>query len=470
MAVLARQAEVPLARGSVVRMQVRGLHAAPIAMKNVSFLLADIGEGIAEAEVLQWYVKTGDKVKQFDQICEVQSDKATVEITSRYDGVITKLHYNVNDMAAVGKPLVDIEVADGTAAPAAAAAAPEAAAPAPTATTQPKADANGKVLMTPAVRRLVREHNVDLSLVAASGKDGRVLKEDVLRFIQNGAAAPASKAPAPAATPAAPACAAAAAPKAAAAAAAAPSPAAAPAAPAVTRAAEDKVVPVRGIKKMMVKSMAAALKVPHFGYADEIVMDGIMDVRTHLAAIGKARGVKITYMPIIIKAASMALVQHPDLNSHVNDECTEITYKAAHNIGVAMDTPQGLLVPNIKNVQDKSILEIASELNRLQALGKDGKLGPSDLAGGTFTLSNIGIIGGTYLSPVVVVPEVAIGALGKIQKVPRYNERNEVVPAHIMQVSFSADHRVLDGVTVAKFSQQFKAYLENPATLLLDMK
>jgi len=216
----------------------------------------------------------------------------------------------------------------------------------------------------------------------------------------------------------------------------------------------------------MVQTMTAANLVPTFGYSDEILMDNLVKLRGQVKDIAEKQGVKLSYSPFFIKAASLALRSYHQLNAVVNKDCTEITYKASHNIGIAMDTPRGLMVPNIKNVQNMSILEIAKEISRLMTLGKEGRLGREELSGGTFTISNIGSIGGTYASPIIVVPEVIIGAVGKMQVLPRYNSDVHLYPAHVVQISWAADHRVVDGATVARFSNLWKNYLENPATML----
>ena len=172
---------------------------------------------------------------------------------------------------------------------------------------------------------------------------------------------------------------------------------------------------IYSFQKAMVKTMTQANTIPHFSYCDEYNMDLLVNFKSHLKHVGKERGVKISYLPILIKACSIALHSFPVLNAHVDEKCENIIYKASHNIGIAVDTSEGLIVPNIKNVDTKSIFEIANDLNRLQSLALSSKLSPSDLTGGTFTLSNIGTIGGTYMKPVILPPEVAIGALGKIQ-------------------------------------------------------
>ncbi|KAM9832223.1 lipoamide acyltransferase component of branched-chain alpha-keto acid dehydrogenase complex, mitochondrial [Neosynchiropus ocellatus] len=445
----------------------RALHTSVVAHGPiVQFKLSDIGEGIMEVTVKEWYVKEGDKVSQFDSICEVQSDKASVTITSRYDGVIRKLYYDVEATALVGKPLVDIETE----------ASPEVIheediveTPAMAREEHTHQEIKGhKTQATPAVRRLAMENNIKLSEVVGTGRDGRILKEDILNFLakQTGAILPPAPfqeiqppgpSPPPAAVTAKPVS----------------TPVASKPPPAMPRpvfTGKDVKEPLKGFHKAMVKTMTAALKIPHFGYCDEVDLSRLVALRSELKPLSESRGVKLSYMPFFIKAASLGLLHFPVLNSSLDDACQNITYKASHNIGLAMDTSQGLLVPNVKNVQLLSIFDIAQELNRLQSLGAAGQLGTPDLTGGTFTLSNIGSIGGTYAKPVILPPEVAIGALGKIQILPRFDAGGQVTRAHIMNVSWSADHRIIDGATMCRFSNLWKEYLENPATMVLDLK
>ncbi|XP_062371580.1 lipoamide acyltransferase component of branched-chain alpha-keto acid dehydrogenase complex, mitochondrial [Sardina pilchardus] len=431
----------------------------------LQFKLSDIGEGIREVTVKEWYVKEGDKVSQFDSICEVQSDKASVTITSRYDGVIRKIYHDIDATALVGSPLVDIETEGG----------PEVAheedvleTPAVSHDEHTHQEIRGhKTQATPAVRRLAMENNIKLSEVVGTGRDGRILKEDILNYLakQTGAILPPSpfheiQPPPPAPTAAAPK------PKEKAA----PQPLPTPVIPRPVFTGKDRTEPLKGFHKAMVKTMTAALKIPHFGYCDEVDLTQLVRLRAELKGVAEARGVKLSFMPFFIKAASLGLLHYPILNSSLDEACQNITYKASHNVGLAMDTLQGLLVPNVKNVQMLSVFEIAAELNRLQNLGNAGQLGAADLTGGTFTLSNIGSIGGTYAKPVILPPEVSIGALGKVQVLPRFNAKDEVVKAHIMNVSWSADHRIIDGATMCRFSNLWKSYLENPAAMVLDLK
>merc|ERR1711871_470910 len=174
-------------------------------------------------------------------------------------------------------------------------------------------------------------------------------------------------------------------------------------------------------------------------------------MRKVLKPVFEEKNIRLSYMPMMLKAASLALLEFPVLNAAISEDEGSVIYKGAHNISVAMDTPRGLLVPNVKNCESRSIMEIAYEMNRLQALGAANKLGAEELGGGTFALSNIGVIGGTYADPVIMPPQVAIGAVGKLQTLPRFDSDGNVVPRTIMNISWSADHRVIDGATMARF-------------------
>ncbi|XP_033115055.1 lipoamide acyltransferase component of branched-chain alpha-keto acid dehydrogenase complex, mitochondrial-like isoform X2 [Anneissia japonica] len=433
----------------------RYLHTSNVSFGEVvPFKLSDIGEGIAEVTIKEWYVKEGDTVAQFDSICEVQSDKASVTITSRFDGVIKKMYYEVDDIASVGKALVDIEIAgqsdtgdvDVDEASESSSDGSSVESPAQVSDRYSK-----RVIATPAVKRLAMEHNINIADIEGSGKDYRVLKEDILKYINMSPSTtsdkeaeitqmPRSSSPTP------------------------------PPTPKLTYSVEDRTEKVKGFQKAMVKSMVAANSIPHFGYCDEIELNELVALREKLKLSASTGGVKFTYMPVFIKAASMALQQFPILNAWVDQQCEHITYKGSHNIAVAMDSPLGLIVPNIKNVQNLTVLEVAQELNRLMEASASGKLSTTDLSEPTFSLSNIGAIGGTYAKPVLLPPTVAIGALGKIQTLPRFNDDDQLYKSHVLQVSWSADHRVIDGATMARFSNLWKSYLETPSSMILNMK
>lgn len=304
---------------------------------------------------------------------------------------------------------------------------------------------------------MAQQYNIDLGEIQGTGKEGRVLKEDIINYIEGekGTQTSTSK-------PASPPCPVKAKPQTA-------SPPPPPPRP-IVPGEGDKTVPFTGFTKAMTKSMSRALQIPHFSYKDEIDMTELVTLRKRVKKEAESQEVKLSYMPFMVKAASLALSEYPILNSSVDTEKETILYKSSHNIGVAMDTPIGLIVPNIKGVQNLSVVEVARELNRLQSLASMGKLAESDLKDGTFTLSNIGTIGGTYASPVIMPPEVAIGALGRIQVLPRFDYEGNVVKASIMNISWSADHRVIDGATMARFGNKWKNFLENPASMVLYMK
>lgn len=439
----------------------------------VSFPLAQTGEGIAECELISWFVKEGDVVHEFDKLCEVQSDKASVEITSRYSGTIVKLYHNVGDVVKTGATLLDINTAAATlnvdrtvpgavASPTLFPATPAPSAPSPTpplstsappscaSDTTSRSNPDDKVLSSPAVRRMAREAGVDLILVPATGPGGRVTKEDLTSYLQS------QQAPAAAAPPKAPPTTAA--------------PTAADAPRTATAVGESTRVPIKGYRRAMVKSMTAVLGVPHFHFADEVVMDPLMAVRAAMKTDPTVSTLKLTYLPLIIKTLSLAISRHPIINSSLAPGEQELLLHPSHNIGIAMATPQGLVVPNIKNVQSLSVLEVARELARLQELAAAGKLESTDISGGTVTVSNIGTIGGLYGLPLVNLPESAIVALGRTQLLPRYNEQGAVVPRSIMHICWGADHRVVDGATLAAFSADWRRLMEEPGRLLLHLR
>nr|CAI5853221.1 unnamed protein product [Callosobruchus analis] len=445
--------------------QVRLYHLGASLAARISFNLADIGEGIKEVVVKEWFVKEGDTVKQFDDICEVQSDKASVTITSRYDGVIAKLHYKIDDVALVGKPLVDIE-ADQDDVPetppkpqskAEIQVKEEPSQPQPkqeavekisihkeqgpvSSTTNEVVNSNKGVLCIPAVRRLAKEHNLDLTKIKGTGRDGRILKEDVLHYLES---VEASSPPAPKLTST-----------------------TSPSRVQSMANDPDRVEPIKGFQKAMVKTMTDSLNIPHFVYADELKITRLSELRKTLKI---SHNQSISFMPFLIKAVSNALQSYPVLNSSIDDRCENVIYHGRHNIGVAMDTKVGLAVPVIKDVQSLGIMEINEELKRLIQSGKQGVFKPSDLAGGTFALSNIGSIGGTYMKPVILPPQVAIIAIGTSQLLPRYDENGNTVPEEIANISVAADHRVIDGATVANFVKILKKQVENPYLLFLNI-
>ena len=338
-------------------------------------------------------------------------------------------------------------------------------------------------LATPAVRRLAKEHGISVASVEGLGKGGRVTKGDMLRAVAEGVSGSGgSSVTAAAAT---------AAPHSSNSIQTPPTPPPIPAPPSLA----DTRTPLSGYARAMSKSMSLAWRTPHFGFADEVCVDNLMRSREALraaeVAAAAAAGVEgsssgMSFLPILIKAASLALSAHPGINARLEEGGEGggdvLVRYGSHNIGVAMDTPKGLVVPVIKGVQGLSIGDIAAQLSYLQALARMGKLGEAHLKGSTFTLSNIGSLGGTYMSPVIPSGTAAIGALGRIALRPRYASTlprgaapsgaapDALVPAHIMAVSWSGDHRIVDGATMARFAGTWKGFLERPDTMLLSLR
>lgn len=422
--------------------------------------LAQTGEGIAECELLKWCVQEGDQIEEFQLLCEVQSDKATIEITSRYKGKVAQILHAPGDIVKVGNTLLRM-VVEESAVPTLTCDNLENIEPPvseiydSSSQSSPLNKTNiGGVLSTPAVRNLAKQYGIDINDVRGTGSDGRVLKEDVLRFavdkgiveqpLSSLSANPVEK---------------------------------------VLGGNEelyasatdrwqcvDTRVPLRGFQRTMVKTMSMAAKIPHFHYVEEINCDALVELRAVFQNENPDPNVKHTFLPLLIKSLSMALNKYPLLNSCFSEESQEVILKGFHNIGIAMATPHGLVVPNIKKVQSLSILEITKELSRLQQLALESKLSRDDISGGTITLSNIGAIGGKFGSPLVNSPEVSIIALGRIQKVPQFGVDGNVYPASIMSVNIGADHRVLDGATVARFCNEWKLYIEKPELLTLHLR
>lgn len=426
----------------------------------VAVPLAQTGEGIAECELLQWFVQEGDQVEEFQPLCEVQSDKATIEITSRYRGKVAHVLHVPGNIVKVGETLLKMSVDENSPA----IQTFEGSEPIEVNDSN-KSDSDshysrlgkakvGGVLSTPAVRNLANQLGVNLEDVLGTGKDGRVLREDVLSYaarkgiFMEGSASNASSAQQFLGGD--------------------------EKHPDVSFAYgwqyEDKTIPVRGFQRAMVKSMTEAAKIPHFHYVEDLNCDALVELKSSFQNENSDPDVKHTFLPTLIKSLSMALNKYPMLNSCFNEEFQEVILKGSHNIGIAMATPYGLVVPNIKKVQSLSILEITKELSRLQQLALANKLNPDDISGGTITLSNIGAIGGKFGSPLINVPEVSIIALGRIQKIPQFSEDGSVYAASIMTVNIGADHRVLDGATVARFCNEWKLFIEKPELLMLHMK
>ncbi|RUO40781.1 dihydrolipoamide acetyltransferase [Pseudidiomarina aestuarii] len=416
---------------------------APAASSSAveDFILPDIGEGIVECEIVEWQVQEGDTIEEDQPVVDVMTDKALVQIPAKAAGVVEKLYYQKGDIAKVHEPLFAVRSESSSNADAPA-TQPQAQAPAPSSERSEKPGpsvTSGKAIASPAVRRRARELEVDLSKVKGSGAKGRVMKEDVEAFADGGAA------PAPA-------------------------PQAASSSTTAPTAGGKRTEAIRGVKAAMAKAMMNSVStIPHFTYADEFDLTAVIALQKQLKERYADQGIRITMMPFFIKALSLALKEFPLMNAQVNDDCTEITYFDDHNIGMAVDTKIGLLVPNIKQVQNKSIIDVANEVTRLTQAAREGRVAQEDMKGGTITISNIGVIGGTVATPIINKPEAAIVALGKVQALPRFDADGNVVARQMMTASWSGDHRIIDGGTIARFNKRWQEFLEDPTSMLVHM-
>ena len=447
-------------------------------MSRFQFPLPDIGEGVAEGEVVEWKVKEGDVVREDDVLCEVMTDKATVEIPCPVPGTVTKLRAAEGEVVAVGAYILDIEPAegahiptitrhgdhddedDGEDEPAASAGtvtanttgtATSTASGAALAELETQRPEGRRALATPYTRRLARTAGVDIERIKGSGEIGRVTPGDVERYVAalNGGGG-AAAAVAPPVVPDLPAL---------------------PEIPAVTAAAPvpahegpvETRVPIKGMRKRisdrmrLSKSMAA-----HFTYVDEVDVTELVRIRRDMKPLAAEQGVKLTYMPFIMKAVSSGLRRFPTLNGVTDDARGEFVIKHVQNIGVAVDTENGLIVPVVKQAGRRSLLDLAREVKRVADDARAGKSKLPDLKDGTFTITNAGNIGGLLATPVINYPEAAILGVHAIKKKPWVVD-GEIVIRDIMYLSISIDHRMNDGATGAHIHEPRGGSPDQPA-------
>ena len=404
------------------------------------FRFPDVGEGITEGEIVRWLVKEGDEVKADQAVAEIETDKAIVEMPSPYAGTVLKLHFKEKDIVKVGQGLITIgargespDAAEEAAPPLPAGAAPAGApvlAAAPPAPAAGRA-AGGTVLATPLVRKLARDLGVDIGVVAGTGPQGRVTEADV-RAAKAGAEAPR---PAP-----------------------------------KVKSKYDfygtlERIPLRGVRrataKKMRESVSTAAHVTHFDEADAAALVSLKD---RMAAEAERLGVKLTYLPFIVKALVSALKLHPTLNATLDDEEQEIVVKKYYNVGIAVDVPDGLIVPVVKMAEQKSVFDVAGEVKALAEAARARTLDMGDLKGGTISITNVGMIGGEWATPIINYPEVAILATMKIADRVRA-VGGAVAVRKTLPLCLSFDHRVIDGAEAGRFMNDLKQVLEDEALL-----
>jgi pyruvate dehydrogenase E2 component (dihydrolipoamide acetyltransferase) len=413
------------------------------------FKFPDIGEGLTEGEIVRWLVKEGDEIKEGEPLVEVETDKALAEIPSPKTGVILKILAKEKEIVKVGQVIVVIgEKGEGLAVPSPKPKsvgvvgeleeAPEEA-PTITASVEPvKASlVSEHALATPVVRALAKELGVDINKVQGTGPEGRVLEKDVRQFAE-GKQKPVEEARKP------------------------------------TKVKKYDFygyierIPLRGVRRSIAKAMVRSkFTAPHVTAMDEADVTALWKIREKEKKAAEKKGIKLTILPFIIKAVIAGLTEHPSLNATLDEENEEIILKKYFNIGLATDTPEGLMVPVVKNAKEKSIFELAQEMAQLAQKARKRTIDLADLKGGTFTITNFGTVRGMYGTPIINYPEVAILGVGRIQDMPVVRDR-KVVVRKMIPLSLSFDHRVVDGAEAARFLNTVIARLEDPDLILLE--
>lgn len=439
--------------------------APPVANTATSssafeFKLPDIGEGIHEGEIVKWFVKPGDEVNEDDVLCEVQNDKAVVEIPSPVKGKVVEILVGEGTVAVVGDTLIKFDAPGyGNVQPKShedeKAKAPEQTPASNANTTNTVAGKNRKVIAMPSVRKYAREKGVDIHAVQGSGKNGRILKSDIDAHLNGSVVATETKATET---------------------------------PVVEKVAKvekaQKAAPAkqpipagqypetrekmsgmrRAIAKAMVNSKHTA---PHVTLMDEVDVTKLVANRKKFKAVAAEKGIKLTYLPYVVKALTSALREFPALNTSLDDATDEVIHKHYYNIGIAADTDKGLLVPVVKDADRKPIFTISNEINELAAKARDGKLSPDEMKGASCTISNIGSAGGQWFTPVINHPEVAILGIGRIAE-KAVVQNGEVVVAPVLALSLSFDHRMIDGATAQNALNHIKRLLNDPELLIME--
>ncbi|MBI2377291.1 MAG: 2-oxo acid dehydrogenase subunit E2 [Deltaproteobacteria bacterium] len=415
------------------------------------FRLPDIGEGVIEGEIVRWLVKPGDSVHEDQPMVEVMTDKATVVIPSPKEGVIRETRGREGEMARVHEVLV---VIDTGVEPTLAVSAPTPAAMIESVDHAPaSAKPNGSVLAAPATRRLARELGVNLADVQATGPAGRVMSADVRAVVDRRAAPTRAEAPAAAR----PVASKVTAPR--------------PAAPRPVAIADDQIVPVRGMRRAIWESMARSKQMAaHFTFVEECNCQALVEMRKRLNAWIAEGDTPLSYLPFVVKAVISGLRRFPELNAHVDEEAQSFIKRGHFHIGVAVATDRGLMVPVVRNADQQSLTELATEVSRLAEAARSGRITPSELGGSTFTITSLGKDGGLFATPIINHPEVAIMGLHRMISRPVVDEAGQIVVRPMMNLSVSFDHRLIDGHVGAAFAYHVIGLLEQPDRLLLEMR
>lgn len=420
------------------------------------YKLPEVGEGIHEGEIVKWFVKEGDEVKEDDILLEVQNDKSVVELPSPVDGKVLEVKVEEGTTSYVGDVILVIDDGSGDndaeeeskeEAPKEekqAASEPEKG---QSSSEESEEEEGSRVIAMPSVRKYAREKGIAISKVKGSGKNGRVLKEDVDAFASGGqteeAAAPKEEEKTASSKPAA-------------------------TAQAGGNEQLEERVPLKGIRKAIAKAMVNSKHTaPHVTHLDEVDVSALVAHRKQYKQIAADQGTKLTYLPYVVKALTSALRKYPALNASIDDEAGEIVYKKYFNVGIAADTEQGLVVPVVKDADRKSIFALADEINELAGKAREGKLSSAEMSGGSATISNLGSARGQWFTPIINHPEVMILGIGRIEEKPVVKD-GEIVVGTMLALSISYDHRLIDGVTAQSALNQIKRLLNDPQLLLME--
>lgn len=404
----------------------------------MDFRLPELGEGVYEGEFVRWLVNPGDAVKSGQPLLEVMTDKATMEVPAPFAGTVRELRLTPGQKVKVGDVVLTYTPAgeSGDGAP----YQPDAQARVPMSApslalrageASPRPATASRVRAAPSVRHLARKLGIDLATVRGSGPDGRVLIEDLSSRV-------------PAAAP----------PR--------------PAAPAPDYGKPGTRIKMQGVRRLIAEHMVRAKRtIPHYSYVDECDVTELVRLRASLREHFTKEGVKLTYLAFVVKAVVAALKDVPVVNASLDEDAEEIVLHDRYDVGIAVATPGGLIVPVVHDADRKDLAEVAREIDRLGAAARAGKSRLEDLKGGTFTVTSVGNIGGLFSTPVINHPEVGILGVGKVVKRPVFDEHGAVRPADVVYLSFSFDHRVVDGAVGAAFANAVIRQLRAPALLLL---
>lgn len=443
------------------------------------FKLPDIGEGIHEGEIVKWFIGEGDEIKEDDVLAEVQNDKAVVEIPSPVDGTIKKLHVEEGTVTTVGETIVTID--DGSEDSGEEEPEKEEKEDKEEDKKEEKKESSdkkeekeeetkeesseeetddkdsgeeksgGRVIAMPSVRKFARDNDVDITEVSGSGKNGRVLKEDVEAFMNGDQTSADSEEEAEASEA---------------------QEEQAEGKPEKQAAPEGDFPETRekmsGMRKAIAKAMVNSKQTsPHVTHLDEIEVQALWDHRKKFKGVAEEQGVKLTFLPYVVKALVSMLKKYPEFNTSIDNETFEVIQKHYYNVGIAADTERGLVVPVVKHADKKSMFEISDEINNLAVKARDGKLSGEEMKGGSMTISNLGSAGGQWFTPVINQPEVAILGIGRIEQKAIVRD-GEIVAAPVLALSLSYDHRQIDGMTAQNALNHVKRLLNNPELLLME--